>query len=163
MGFRNFLLSFFDLNQIHCSSPQIINDPNWERKVMQRTVRYSAIGAIIPASLLSVVFLISAVHYNVAQARSRHAAAVACGQELKKQCSGVTVKANNMLECLQKAQVSPRCFALAHRVVRMCDRDAAQRCEGVVAGQGNILGCLTTARRSVSAHCNAALDAAFLR
>ena len=88
---------------------------------MQRTVRYSAIAAI------SVVFLIFAVHYNVAQARSRHAAAVACGQELKKQCSGVPVKANNMLECLQKAQVSPRCFALAHRVVRMCDRDAVQR------------------------------------
>jgi len=164
MGFRNFLVSFFDLNQIHCSPAQItINDPNWERKVMQRTVRHSAIGEIIPASLLSVVFLISAVHYDVAQARSRHAAAVACGQELKKQCSGVPVKANNMLECLQKAQVSPRCFALAHRVVRMCDRDAVQRCEGVVAGQGNILGCLTTARRSVSAQCNAALDAAFLR
>ena len=67
---------------------------------MQRTVRYSAIAAI------SVVFLIFAIHYNVAQARSRHAAAVACGQELKKQCSGVPVKANNMLECLQKAQVS---------------------------------------------------------
>ena len=83
-GIHNFLVSFFDLNQIHCSSAQItINDPNWERKVMQRTVRYSAIGAIIPASLLSVVFLTSAVHYNVAQARSRHAAAVACGQELK--------------------------------------------------------------------------------
>ena len=99
MGFRNFLVSFFDLNQIHCSPAQIIiNDPNWERKVMQRSVRYSAIGAIVPASLLSVVFLIFAVHYNVAQARSRHAAAVACGQELKKQCSGVPVKANNMLE-----------------------------------------------------------------
>ena len=164
MGFTIFLVSFFDLNQTHCSPAQIIiNDPNWERKVMQRTVRYSAIAAIIPASLLSVVFLISAVHYNAAQARSRHAAAVACGQELKKQCSGVPVKANNMLECLQKAQVSPRCFALAHRVVRMCDRDAVQRCEGVVAGQGNILGCLTTARQSVSAQCNAALDAAFLR
>jgi len=147
--------TFFDLNQIQRSPAQIIiNDPNWE---MQRTVRYSAIAAI------SVVFLISAVHDNVAQARSRHAAAVACGQELKKQCSGVPVKANNMLECLQKAQVSPRCFALAHRVVRMCDRDAVQRCEGVVAGQGNILGCLTAAKGAVSAQCNAALDAAFLR
>jgi hypothetical protein len=90
MGFTIFLVSFFDLNQTHCSLAQIIiNDPNWERKVMQRTVRYSAIAAIIPASLLSVVFLISAVHYNVAQARSRHAAAVACGQELKKlACEG---------------------------------------------------------------------------
>jgi len=33
----------------------------------------------------------------------------------------------------------------------------------LVAGQGNILGCLTTAKGAVSAHCNAALDAAYLR
>jgi hypothetical protein len=47
--------------------------------------------------------------------------------------------------------------------VRRCDRDAAQLCQGVVAGQGNILGCLTTAKGAVSAQCNAALDAAYLR
>jgi hypothetical protein len=134
-----------------------------ERKMMQKTVRYNAIAAIIPASLLSVAILISSVHYNAAHAKSRHAAAVACGQELTKQCNGVPVKANNMLECLQKAQVSARCVALAHHVARVCDRDAAQRCEGVVGGQGNILGCLTAARGVVSARCNAALDAAFLR
>jgi hypothetical protein len=134
-----------------------------EKKMMQKSVGYNAVAAIIPASLLSVVFLISAVHYNVAQAKSRTATAVACGKELQKQCSGVPVKANNMLECLQKAQVSARCAALAHHVVRMCDRDAVQRCEGVVGGQGNILGCLTSARGVVSSRCNAALDAAFLR
>jgi len=134
-----------------------------EKKTMRTTFRYDAIAAIIPAWLLSVAILISGVHYSVAQAKSRHAAAVACGQELKKQCSGVPVKANNMLECLQTAQVSARCAALAHHVVRMCERDAVQRCEGVVAGQGNILGCLTAAKGSVSARCNAALDAAFLR
>ena len=132
-----------------------------EEKIMQRTVRYGAIAAIIPACLLSVAMLISA--YNVAQARSRAAGASACGQELKKQCSGVPVKANNMLECLQTSRVSARCARLAHHVVRSCDRDAAQLCQGVVAGQGNILGCLTTARGAVSAHCNAALNAAFLR
>jgi len=64
---------------------------------MQTTSRYDAIAAIIPAGLLSVAILISGVHYSVAQAKSRHAASVACGQELKKQCSGVPVKANNML------------------------------------------------------------------
>jgi hypothetical protein len=133
-----------------------------EEEMMQKSVRYNAVVAIIPASLLPVVFLISALHYNVAQAKSRTATAVACGKELQKQCSGVPVKANNMLECLQKAQVSARCAALAHHVVRMCDRDAVQRCEGVVGGQGNILGCLTSARGVVSSRCNAALDAAFL-
>jgi hypothetical protein len=129
---------------------------------MQRTVRYSDISAIIPVWLLSVGMLISAVNYNVAQAKSR-TVGVACGNELKKQCTGVPAAANNMLECLEKAQVSARCHALAHHVVRMCERDATQLCQGVLAGQGNILGCLTTARGSVSARCNAALDAAFVR
>ena len=131
-----------------------------EEKMMQRTVRFSAIAAI--TLLLSVAILISAVHFNVAQAQSKQRA---CGKELIQQCTGVPVAANNMLECLEKNQekLSKRCVALAHHVVRACDRDAMHRCQAVVAGQGNILGCLTRARRSVSARCNAALDAAFLR
>jgi hypothetical protein len=128
---------------------------------MTQRTRYSAIPAIVPTCLLFAATLISTVHYNVAQARSR--TAFACGNELKKQCSGVAVKANNMLECLQGAHVSARCAALAHHVVRSCDRDAAQLCQGVVAGQGNVLGCLTKARGAVSVRCNAALNAAFLR
>jgi len=130
---------------------------------MQRTVGYSAIAAIIPVWLLSVAILNSAAQAQDNLRKTR--TAVACGQELKKQCSGVPVQANNMLECLQRGQekLSERCVALANNVARMCDRDAAQRCAGVVAGSGNVLGCLTTARRSVSARCNAALDAAFLR
>lgn len=134
-----------------------------EKKMMQRAVRYSAIAAIIPACLLSVAMLISAVHYNVAQARSRTAVGIACGKELQQQCSRVPVAANNMLECLQKSQVSRRCAALAHNIVRMCDRDAVQLCQGVLAGQGNVLGCLTSAKGSVSPQCNAALNAAFIR
>jgi hypothetical protein len=134
---------------------------------MQRTVRYSAIAAI--TWLLSVAILISGVHFNVAQAQNNpkkgRAVAVACGKELIKQCSGVPVQANNMLECLQKNQekLPKRCVALANNIVRTCDRDAAQLCGGVVASSGNILGCLTTAKRSVSSRCNAALDAAFVR
>ena len=129
-----------------------------EKKMMQGSVRYGAIAAIIPAYLISV--LISAD--NAAQARSR-TVAVACGKELQEQCSRVPVAANNMLECLRKSQVSRRCAALAHNVVRMCDRDAVQLCQGVLAGQGNVLGCLTTAKGSVSPRCNAALNAAFIR
>jgi hypothetical protein len=140
---------------------QMMKSPG--KKMMQRTVRDSAIAAIIPACLLSVAVLISAVHYDVAQAKSRTAVAIACGKELQKQCSGVPVQANNMLACLQKAKLSGRCAALAHNIVRRCDRDAARLCQGVVAGQGNILGCLTTAKGAVSSQCNAALDAAYLR
>ena len=131
---------------------------------MQRTVRYSAIVAMSQAWLLSFAILISAVHFNVAQAKSR-AVAVACGKELIKLCANVPVSANNMLECLQRDQekLPKRCVALAANVVRMCDRDAVQLCGGVVASSGNILGCLTTARRSVSSRCNAALNAAYVR
>ena len=125
---------------------------------MQRTVRYSAIAAIIPACLLSVAMLISAG--DVAQAKR---SAAACGKELQSQCIGVPSLANNMLACLAKARVSARCHAVAQNVVRSCERDAVQFCQAVVAGQGNILGCLTAARGVVSAPCNAALDSAFLR
>lgn len=130
---------------------------------MTQRSRHSAIAAIIPVCFLSVAMQISAVHYNVSQAKSRTGGGLVCGEELKKHCNGVEVKANNMLECLQTAQVSARCAALAHHVVRSCDRDAAQLCQGVVAGHGNVLGCLTTARGAVSGRCNAALSAAFLR
>ena len=131
--------------------------------MLQRTVRFIAIAAMTP--LLSVAILISAAHFHIAQAQKGRAAAVACGKDLQKQCTGVLVFGNNMLECLKRDQdkLAKRCAALANNIVRRCDRDAAQRCQGNVAGGGSILTCLTTARRSVSAQCNAALDAAFLR
>jgi uncharacterized protein YqfA (UPF0365 family) len=68
--------------------------------MMQRTLRFSVIAAI--TWLLSVAVLTSATHFNVAQAQSKkdRAAALACGQEMKKRCAGVPVLANNMLECL---------------------------------------------------------------
>ena len=134
--------------------------------MMQRTSR-----SIIQACLLSVAILICGSPYKAAQAQDnpkkhRTAVAVTCGKEIKKQCSGVPVQANNIFECIQKSQekLSARCGALAINVVRMCDVDASRLCQGVVAGsQGNIVGCLTTARRRVSSQCNAALDAASLR
>jgi len=126
---------------------------------MQRTIRSSAITAI------TVATLVSATNFDVAQAQKGRAAAVTCGKELQKQCTGVPVFGNNMLECLKRDQdkLSKRCAALANNIARRCDRDAAQRCQGNVAGGGSILTCLTTARRSVSSRCNAALDAAYLR
>ena len=128
---------------------------SFEKKMMRRTVRCSAITAIIPA----VAMLISAG--DVAQAKSRTAAA--CGNELKSQCVGTPSFGSNMLACLATARVSARCHAVAQNVVRSCERDAVQFCQGVVFGQGNILGCLTASRGVVSAACNAALNAAFLR
>jgi|SRR5215468_6603100 hypothetical protein len=153
------------LTAVHCM--QLRDGCFWEKikmmkslgKKMMRTVRYRAIAAIIPACLLSVVMLIFAD--NVAQAKSRTAAA--CGKELQSQCIGTPSFGSNMLACLAKAQVSARCRAVAQNVVRSCERDAVQFCQGVAFGQGNILGCLTAARGVVSAPCNAALNAVFVR
>ena len=139
---------------------------------MQRFVRFSAIAAM--TSLLSVAILISAAHFDVAQAQKGRAAAIACGNELTKQCSGgigfslniqPIIQGPDALQCLRRNRenLSARCVALAENVVRGCQRDAERFCKGVVVGQGNILGCLTTSRRVVSARCNAALDAAHLR
>ena len=108
---------------------------------MRRTFRDSAIAATtIPAWLLSFAILICAADFNVAQAQEKskttRAVALACGKELKNQCNGVPVAANNIrLDCLQKSEkkLSARCAALANNVVRRCERDAAQRCQGVVA------------------------------
>src|SRR5262249_11841828 len=130
---------------------------------MQRFVRLSAIATV--RWFLSVAILIAVANFNIAQAQKGSTTALACGKELQKQCSGVPMGANNMLECLRKDQekLSTSCAALANRVVLRCERDAMRLCQDVVAGQGNVLGCLTKAKRSVSSRCNAALDAAFLR
>ena len=107
------------------------------------------------------------VPFNIAQAQDKptKSTAIACGKELMNHCSGVPVRANNMLDCLRNDQgkLSLSCAALANRVVLRCEKDASRLCQDVVAGRGNVLGCLTTAKRSVSTRCNAALAAAFLR
>jgi hypothetical protein len=128
-----------------------------EKKMIQRIA-----SSIIPAWFLSVAILISAVHYNVAHAaqdnpkKHGNAVALACGKEIKKQCSGSRVDPGLM--------GADRTAASAMSVVDMCDSDAARLCSGVVAGpEGNIVGCLTMARNVVSPQCNAALDAASLR
>ena len=46
--------------------------------MLQKSVHWSAIAAI--TSLFSVAFLISAAHFDVAQAQKRRAAAIACGK-----------------------------------------------------------------------------------
>jgi hypothetical protein len=130
---------------------------------MQRTVRLSVIAVV--AWLLSVAILISVANFNIAQAQDGSETALACGKELINHCSGVSVSANNTLECLRKGQerLSASCAALASRVALRCDGDVFRLCRDVVAGQGSVLRCLTNAKGSVSPRCNDALDAAFLR
>jgi len=132
--------------------------------MMQKITR-----SVIQALLLSLAILIFNAQFSAAIAQDtpkKTRTAIACGNAIKKQCSGVPVQANNVFECFQKSQdkLPKRCGALALNVIRTCDRDASRLCQGVVASsQGNIVGCLTTAKNMVSSRCNAALDAAGLR
>lgn len=139
-----------------------------EEKMPQRPVHYSTLAAMIPLWILSFVFLISDVYYDSAEAQDnpkkhKTAVAVACGKELKKNVQRcASARKQHASSASKRTKKNFRQGAQHWRTMLcMCDRDAAQRCESVVAGQGNILGCLTVARRSVSAQCNAALDAVF--
>jgi len=102
-----------------------------------------------------------------------------CAKEVGAHCKGVKEGQGRLLACLyaHEDKLSARCGnvvlgsverlgvmlgALAN-VRRVCEADAKRLCNGVVAGNGNLVGCLAQARRSVSAQCNATLDAAFLR
>jgi hypothetical protein len=170
MDFRA-IFELADTEQSACSRPAHEAATLWKR--LERTMTRKIIRSIIPVCFLSTAILIFGVHDNLAYAKQTRTA-VACGNAIKKLCSGVAVgvpvgipvQVNNVLGCLQKSQekLSARCAAAAMNVTRMCDSDANRLCSGVVAGApGNIVGCLTMARNVVSPQCNAALDAAGLR
>ena len=121
----------------------------------------------------SAVMFISDARFNVAEAQGKpRAEDLACGKELQELCSGLATLAfgnqwpgTKIPNCLarEKAKLSKRCAARAANIVKSCGADVRRRCAGNVTGQGNILACLTMARGVVSAGCNAALDAAYLR
>jgi hypothetical protein len=162
MDFRA-IFELADTEQSACSRPAHEAATLWKR--LERTMTRKIIRSIIPVCFLSTAILIFGVNDNLAYAKQTRTS-VACGNAIKKQCSGVPVQANNVFECFQKSQdkLPKRCGALALNVIRTCDRDGSRLCQGVVAGsQGNIVGCLTTTKNMVSSQCNAALDAAGLR
>ena len=102
-----------------------------------------------------------------------------CGTEIKSQCEGVKEGGGRLLACLyaREGKLSADCgnvvavsierlgvvLGAFANVVRICEGDAKRVCNGVVAGNGNLVGCLSHMKQSVSAQCNATLDAAFLR
>lgn len=99
-----------------------------------------------------------------------------CSAELEKYCKDVSGGEGRLLACLyaHEPNLSDKCGNLVvgalerlgvavgalTSVVRVCQGDAQRLCNGVIAGNGNLVGCLSTARQSVSAQCNASLDAA---
>jgi hypothetical protein len=140
-----------------------------EGKMLRGAFRHCG---VITAIAFSAVMFISDARFNVAEAQKARAEDLACGQELQKRCSGKAVPVptdpwykTDILSCLaqEKDKLSKKCVARAANVLKSCGADANRLCKGNVAGQGNLLACLTTARGVVSARCNAALDAAYLR
>jgi hypothetical protein len=104
--------------------------------------------------------------------------AKSCGNDILKHCKGVNLGGGRIEACIeQKPGVSAGCKTdlvqvqglLAARaaaqaaVSDICNRDAQQFCKKTKPGKGNILNCLLKAAPSVSANCNAAIDAAGYR
>jgi hypothetical protein len=136
MDFRA-IFELADTEQSACSRPAHEAATLWKR--LEGTMTRKIIRSIIPVCFLSTAILIFGVNDNLAYAKQTRTS-VACGNAIKKQCSGVPVQANNVFECLQKSQdkLPKRCGALALNVIRTCDRDGSRLCQGVVAGsQGN--------------------------
>ena len=141
-----------------------------EGKMLRGAFRHC--GVIIAIAFSAVMF-ISDARFNVAEAQGKpRAEDLACGKELQELCSGLATlvmgnqwPGTKIPNCLarEKAKLSKRCAARAANIVKSCGADVRRRCAGNVTGQGNILACLTMARGVVSAGCNAALDAAYLR
>lgn len=142
----------------------------WDRKMLRGAFRRCG---VITAIAFSAAMFISDARFNVAEAQGKpRAEDLACGKELQELCSGLATlvmgnqwPGTKIPNCLarEKAKLSKRCAARAANIVKSCGADVRRRCAGNVTGQGNILACLTMARGVVSAGCNAALDAAYLR
>jgi len=88
------------------------------------------IAAIIPACLLSVAVLISGVHYDAAQAKSRAAVAAACGKELQKQCTSVPVLATTCSSVSKKQNFRED---VLHWRITLCACVIEMQCSGAKA------------------------------
>jgi hypothetical protein len=137
---------------------------------MQKNARFGVVMTIVPVCLLAIGILILAVQFGAAQAQNTlkkdtAARASACAKVFKDRCNNTPVGGSNLLACLDERikKLPAGCVDLAKNFIRMCDSDAHRLCKGVVEGRGNVIQCLTTAKVSVSAQCNAAMDAAHLR
>jgi hypothetical protein len=139
-------------------------------------------GARVLVLVFALLFSVGPLGMANAQDKVEDYAAAlnaSCTKELKAQCKGVKDGRGRLLACLyaHENRLSARCGsvvmaslerlgvmlgALAN-VMRVCEADVKRVCHGVVAGEGNLIGCLAQSKQSVSAQCNATLDAAFLR
>ena len=98
----------------------------------------------------------------------------ACGDDIKKFCTGVTPGGGHIVYCLEayEDQISPKCaFALDEaeldlqeigdglkEAFRLCQGDITKLCGDTRPGEGRISACLASNRASVSQSCVDAIE-----
>lgn len=137
-----------------------------------------AVGLAILAAPAAIGLESRAAAQTIGYAQAIDILAKSCGNDILKHCKGVNLGGGRIEACIaEKPGVSAKCKAdlvqvqalLAARaaaqaaVSEICNRDAQQFCKMTKPGKGNILNCLLKAAPSVSANCNAAIDAAGYR
>lgn len=138
----------------------------------------AAVGLTVLAGPAVMGLASPAAAQTIGYAQAIDILAKSCGNDILKHCKGVNLGGGRIEACIeQKPGVSAKCKAdlvqvqglLAARaaaqaaVSDICNRDAQQFCKMTKPGKGNILNCLLKAAPSVSANCNAAIDAAGYR
>ncbi len=140
------------------------------------------LGAVFAVAAVAAIAALGPVQPAAAQtigyAQAIDILADSCGQDILKHCKGINLGGGRIEGCLTESpKVSQTCKVdlvrvqglLAARaaaqaaVSQICNRDAQQFCKLTKPGKGNILNCLLKAAPSVSANCNAAIDAAGYR
>lgn len=140
--------------------------------------RHATVAGLVALAAAFFAPAAPALSQTIGYAEAIDILADSCGGDILKHCKGVNLGAGRVEGCLEKSPaVSQRCKVdlvrvqqlLAARaaaqaaVGQICNRDAQQFCKMTKPGKGHILNCLLKAAPSVSANCNAAIDAAGYR
>ena len=147
------------------------------------TLRYSGLGrtALVGLAVLGAMTALGPVRataQTIGYAEAIDVLADSCGKDILTHCKGINLGGGRVEGCLaQNPKVSQTCKVDLVRVEQLlaaraaaqaavgeiCNRDAQQFCKMTKPGKGHILNCLLKAAPSVSANCNAAIDAAGYR
>ena len=141
--------------------------PRWALFAVAAVAAIAMLGPVQPASAQTIGY-----------AQAIDILADSCGEDILKHCKGINLGGGRVEGCLMDSpKVSQACKVDLVRVQQLlaaraaaqaavgeiCNRDAQQFCKMTKPGKGHILNCLLNAAPSVSANCNAAIDAAGYR
>jgi hypothetical protein len=143
-----------------------------------RLPRAALAGLAVVAAIIALGPVRPAAAQTIGYAEAIDILAGSCGEDILKHCKGINLGGGRVEGCLMDSpKVSQVCKVDLVRVQQLlaaraaaqaavgeiCNRDAQQFCKMTKPGKGHILNCLLKAAPSVSANCNAAIDAAGYR